>query len=143
MFICITNIDAQTGVLCTEEPMRNGPAMPEVKGFRFDWSNESIYPIDCDATGRYTETPLYYGTCDDDADVSLVGVVRSNIQEAEYTQLKRDEFYARRPFESWIFDESTLQWNPPVSYPQDGNEYWWDEATTNWKPLDTSLLKNQ
>ena len=125
MFISITNIDAQTGILCTEEPMRNGPAMPQVKGFRFEWANESIYPIACDATGRYTETPLYYGTCDDDADVSLVGVVRSNIPEAEYTQLKRDEFYARPHFASWVFDEVSLQWAPPVPYPQDGKEYGW------------------
>ena len=138
MFICITNIDAQTGFLCTEEPMRNGPAMPQVKGFRFEWANESIYPIACDATGRYTETPLYYGTCDDDADVSLVGVVRSNIPEAEYTQLKRDEFYARPHFASWVFDEVSLQWAPPVPYPHDGKEYWWDEETTSWKTFDAA-----
>jgi len=138
VFICITNIDAQTGFLCTEEPMRNGPAMPQVKGFRFEWANESIYPIACDATGRYTETPLYYGTCDDDADVSLVGVVRSNIPEAEYTQLKRDEFYARPHFASWVFDEVSLQWAPPVPYPQDGKEYWWDEETTSWKTFDAA-----
>lgn len=83
MYIRLTNIDAATGVLCTDEPMRNGPALPNVKGFIFNWANETIYPIDCDASGRYMEMPLYYGTCDDDADTSLVGVV-SVLTEEQY-----------------------------------------------------------
>lgn len=116
--------------------MRNGPAMPDVKGFQYGWSNESIYPIDCDQTGRYTETPKYYGTCDDDADTSISGVLEV-LTEAEYTQRKRDEFYARQPYPSWVFDEATFAWNPPVPYPQDGNHYQWDEATTSWVLLPT------
>ena len=34
MYIQITNIDADTGILCTEAPMRTGPAIPSVKGFQ-------------------------------------------------------------------------------------------------------------
>ena len=131
MFICITNIDAQTGVLCTEEPMRNGPSMPAVKGFQFQWANESVYPIDCDETGRYTEAPKYYGTCDDDADTTVAGVLEV-LTETEFTQRKRDEFYARQPFASWVFDEATHAWSAPVAKPNDGNQYQWDEATTSW-----------
>jgi hypothetical protein len=133
MYIRLTNIDAATGVLCTDEPMRTGPALPNVKGFVYEWDNESIFPIDCDATGRYTEMPLYYGTCDDDADTSLVGVV-SVLTEAEFNQLKYDEFYARRPYPSWIWDADTLTWNPPVPYPEGAQpwEYRWDEPTLSW-----------
>lgn len=131
MYICITNIDAQTGVLCTEEPMRNGPAMPAVKGFQFQWSNESIYPIECDQIGRYIETPLYYGTCDDDADTAVVGVLEA-LTEAEYTQRKRAEFYARQPYPSWVFDETTFAWSPPTLMPSDGKLYRWDEAVASW-----------
>jgi hypothetical protein len=137
MFICITNIDAQTSVLCTEEPMRNGPSMPTIKGFQFEWANESIYPIDCDQTGRYIETPLYYGTCDDDADTSIAGVLEV-LTEVEYTQRKRTEFYARQPFPSWVFDEATFAWNPPTPCPQDGAYYVWDEATTSWVSAETA-----
>ena len=45
MHIQLTNIDAQTGILCTEAPMRTGPALPNVKGFQFIFQNESAFPI--------------------------------------------------------------------------------------------------
>lgn len=35
-------------------------------------------------------------------------------------------------FTSWIFDEQTCSFKPPVAMPQDGKRYTWDEATTNW-----------
>ena len=44
----------------------------------------------------------------------------------------RDAFIPPQPFPSWTLDESTCQWEPPVAYPDDGKEYTWDEATTNW-----------
>lgn len=97
MYIALTNIDASTGVLCTVEPMRTGPALPQVKGFVFDWDNQSIYPIDCSANGTYLETPLYYGTCDDDADTTLTGVVTVLTAE-EYNTAKQAEYAAR-----WIY----------------------------------------
>ena len=133
MFVCLTNIDVDTKVLCTEAPMRSGPALPEVKGFVLEFSNESIYPIDCDAEGKYLEMPLYYGTCDDDADTSLTGVIEV-LSESTYQQRKRDEFYARKPFPSWTWDESTLTWNAPFPYPTDGRFYGWSEESQLWIP---------
>ena len=44
----------------------------------------------------------------------------------------RDAFYEVQPYASWTLDESTCIWEPPVVYPDDGKEYTWDEATTNW-----------
>lgn len=95
MYIRLTNIDAATGVLCTDASMRTGPALPNVKGFVFEWENESIYPIDCTPDGAYLEMPLYYGTCDDDADTSLVGVVGVLTKE-QYDALWAAELEARR-----------------------------------------------
>jgi hypothetical protein len=134
MFICITEIDADTGKLCTDEPMRTGPVHPYVKGFVYEWESESIYPIDCDETGRYMETPLYYGICDDDANTNVIGVIEVLTEEV-YMQRKRAEMYARKRFDSWVWDELTLSWNPPIQYPTDGNRYYWDEANTNWVAL--------
>ena len=45
----------------------------------------------------------------------------------------RDAFIPPRPFASWILEESSCLWNPPVPYPNDGNKYEWDEQATNWK----------
>ena len=131
MYIQLTNIDADTGVLCTQEPMRTGPALPEVKNFQFIFANESIYPIDTNADGSYAEMPLYYGTCDDDADTTLTGVVKV-LSEVEFNADKQAEHQARRPYPSWVGDMDTMSWQPPVPYPQNDKSYYWDEPTVSW-----------
>lgn len=130
MKIVITHIDSVTGILCTTEPMRNGPALPKIKGWVHDWANESQWPIACVA-GVYQTCPKIYGTCDDDADISASGVLEV-LSEADWLQQKYDEFYARQPYESWIFDSVSLLWSAPVVMPEDGKRYTWDETTTNW-----------
>ena len=44
----------------------------------------------------------------------------------------RDAFYTPQPFPSWILDEDTCYWEPPVAYPTDDKMYNWDEDTTAW-----------
>ena len=44
----------------------------------------------------------------------------------------RDAFISPKPFASWTLNEDTCQWEPPVPYPTDGNEYQWDEETLSW-----------
>lgn len=48
---------------------------------------------------------------------------------------QRDAFIAPKPFESWVLNEETLFWEPPVFYPTDGKTYFWDEPTTSWKEM--------
>ena len=131
MHIVVTEVDHNTRIPCTVEPQRTGPSMPDVKGLKIVWTDQSTWPISTDSTGTYLRAPKYYGTCDDEADTSVAGVLEV-LTEAEWLQRKRDEFYARQPFASWVFDEANLLWNPPVLMPQDGNQYQWDEATTSW-----------
>ena len=38
-----------------------------------------------------------------------------------------------QPFESWVWSQEELKWNAPIPYPQDDNDYEWDEETTSWK----------
>lgn len=45
----------------------------------------------------------------------------------------RDAFIPPQPFLSWIFNEQTLDWDPPIPYPTDGNVYSWDETNNQWK----------
>ena len=47
----------------------------------------------------------------------------------------RDAFIPPKPFNSWILNEDTCCWDPPVSYPNDGNQYYWDEENLNWVAL--------
>jgi hypothetical protein len=131
MYICVTEVDAVTKIPCTVEPQRTGPSMPDVKGWQYNWDNESTWPVELSSNGTYLRAPLYYGTCDDDADTTIAGVLEV-ITEAEYNQRKYDEFYARQPYPSWIWNVETLTWLSPVPYPDNGKLYYWDEPTTSW-----------
>ena len=47
----------------------------------------------------------------------------------------RDAFIAPKPFNSWVLDEATCQWNSPIPYPSDGKMYRWNEEELNWVNL--------
>ncbi len=49
-----------------------------------------------------------------------------------------DAFIPPKPFESWVLDESTCQWEAPVAYPTDGFTYFWNEAAVDWELQDFS-----
>lgn len=51
----------------------------------------------------------------------------------EYREDK-DGFVPLRPYglNSWVVDENTLTWVPPVPYPSDGREYFWSEESASW-----------
>jgi len=133
MYICITEVDALTNIPCINEPQRNGPSMPKIKGLVLDWANKSTWPVEVASDGTYLRAPLYYGTCDDDADINVPGVLEV-LTETEWMQRKHDEFYARKPYSSWTWDSESLTWNCPVPYPEgaDFNAYRWDEDTLTW-----------
>ena len=44
----------------------------------------------------------------------------------------RDAFYMPQPYPSWTLNETTCLWEPPVTRPDDGKMYTWDEDTTTW-----------
>ena len=44
----------------------------------------------------------------------------------------RDAFIPPKPFNSWILNEQTCQWEAPVARPNDENRYTWNESTLTW-----------
>jgi len=44
----------------------------------------------------------------------------------------RDAFIYKKPYNSWILNETTCLWNAPVVMPQDGKPYKWNEQTLSW-----------
>lgn len=44
----------------------------------------------------------------------------------------RDAFIPPKEYTSWILDEDSCRWKPPIDKPQDGKLYQWDEATVSW-----------
>ena len=137
MYICVTEVDANTKIPCTIEPQRIGPSMPAIKGWIHIWHDSSTWPVPTSSDGTYLRAPRYYGTCDDDADTTIAGVLQV-LTEAEYTNARTAEHEARKPYPSWIGYLDTMTWGAPVARPADdivngGNiRYQWDEATTSW-----------
>ena len=44
----------------------------------------------------------------------------------------RDAFIPQKPFNSWILNEDTCHWEAPITYPNDGKHYNWDEDNRQW-----------
>jgi len=132
-YIVITEVDAKTKIPCTIEPQRTGPSMPNIKGLVLDWTDSSTWPVELAPTGAYLRAPKYYGTCDDGANVDIPGVLEV-LTEVEWMGRKHDEFYARKPYPSWIWNSFTFTWSSPAPYPEgeDYSAYKWDEKTTSW-----------
>lgn len=43
-----------------------------------------------------------------------------------------DAFVPPKQYSSWVLDNQTCLWQAPTPYPNDGKEYYWDEATLSW-----------
>ena len=48
----------------------------------------------------------------------------------------RDAFIPKKPFNSWILNETTCQWEAPVAMLEDDNKYTWNESTLTWDILE-------
>jgi hypothetical protein len=46
--------------------------------------------------------------------------------------------WAINGFASWIFNETTCEYEPPTARPEDGNNYYWNEPTISWVALAVS-----
>lgn len=70
--------------------------------------------------------------------VHLLGGVpfRKNYASIGFTyDEERDAFIPPKPYESWILDEQSCLWSPPIEYPKDDKEYKWDEENLKWEEV--------
>ena len=64
---------------------------------------------------------------------------RKNYAGIGYTyDQTRDAFIPKKPFNSWILNETTCQWEAPVAYPDGDNRYNWNETNQTWDLVDNS-----
>lgn len=47
----------------------------------------------------------------------------------------RDAFYSDQPYPSWILNEDSCMWEAPITKPDDGKKYSWDEANQTWNEI--------
>ena len=45
----------------------------------------------------------------------------------------RDAFIPPKPYESWILNEDACIWEAPITRPNDGQNYIWNEINQNWE----------
>lgn len=65
---------------------------------------------------------------------SYNGTFRKNYAGIGYTyDQSKDSFIPPRPFASWLLDETTCHWEPPIPYPMDDKVYFWNESIQNWE----------
>ena len=63
---------------------------------------------------------------------------RKNYAGVGYTyDEERDAFIAPKPFESWLLNEKSCQWEAPILKPTDGKFYKWDEESLSWVEIST------
>lgn len=64
---------------------------------------------------------------------SYNGSMRKNYAGVGYIyDASRDAFIAPKPWGSWILNEDTCRWEPPIAYPTDGKFYNWFEPNQQW-----------
>ena len=64
---------------------------------------------------------------------SYNATIRKNFAGIGYTYDEdRDAFIPKKPYPSWILNETTCVYESPVAKPDDGNEYNWNESTQSW-----------
>ena len=59
--------------------------------------------------------------------------IRKNHAGIGYTYDEdRDAFIPKKPYNSWILNETTCLWEAPVALPDTENRYTWNEEITTW-----------
>lgn len=59
--------------------------------------------------------------------------LRGNFAGVGYTYDRtHDVFYAESPYPSWVLNNTTWLWEPPIPFPTDGKPYKWNETDKKW-----------
>lgn len=86
--------------------------------------NKSNVPTTLDVLTVYEPNYIIVGSA-----VNEIYVARPITEQEK--QVLLDILEQRKPYPSWVLD-SKYQWVPPVTYPQNGNKYTWDENSLSW-----------
>jgi hypothetical protein len=50
-----------------------------------------------------------------------------------------DAFIPKKPFNSWVLNETTCLWESPIPCPQDNNKYKWNEQNQSWDLIENNI----
>lgn len=81
-------------------------------------------------TSFNTRGGIHYGP---DGQPDELPPLRKNFASIGFTYDRlRDAFIPPQNFPSWLLNEQTCQWEAPIAFPTDGNDYVWNESTQSW-----------
>jgi len=87
----------------------------------------------CKRTSYNTKGGVYYDPETNEPSEDQSKSFRKNYASIGYTyDEQRDAFIPPKIFNSWILNEETCLWNPPIPEPTDGKIYVWNEETISW-----------
>lgn len=82
-------------------------------------------------TSYNTHGGIHYGQ-DGNPDGGVA--LRKNFAGVGYTyDATKDAFIAPQPYDSWVLNEDSCLWEAPISMPDNGNSYDWNEETVSWE----------
>ena len=100
---------------------------------------EVIVGIDETETIEGLDTETWYGNFRGQVckRTSYNNNIRKNYAGKGYTyDAARDAFIAPKPFNSWVLDEATCQWQAPTPRPTtEGKFYYWSEDDLSWREI--------
>lgn len=51
-----------------------------------------------------------------------------------------DAFIRPKPYSSWVLNNTTTEWDPPIPIPNDGKHYKWNEEAQSWELIEIPNL---
>jgi hypothetical protein len=101
----------------------------------FDWEVQygSFRGQACKRTSYNTRGGIHYDVNTNELSTDQSKAFRKNYAGIGYTyDPQQDAFIPPNDYPSWVLDEFSCLWKPPVPCPNDGNAYDWDESTLSW-----------
>ena len=84
-------------------------------------------------TSYNTRGGVHYDASTDEPSADQTKALRKNFAGVNFTyDSDRDAFIPPKPYPSWILNETTCWWSAPIAYPDDGEQYTWNEETQAW-----------
>jgi hypothetical protein len=98
-------------------------------------------------TSYNTKGGIYYESVTNQPAEDQTKAFRKNYAGIGYTyDENRDAFIPPKPFSSWILNDFSYLWEPPIPRPKDNNHYLWNEDTISWEifiPPEINSTENQ
>lgn len=87
-------------------------------------------------TSYNTQCGIHYDPYTNEPSVDQSKALRKNYAGIGFTyDAVRDAFISPKPFQDWVLNDFSCCWEPPIPYPTDGGDYYWDENTHSWIPV--------